>query len=82
MAVKSSLKKGPKIGVQEVFIKMFNSVINFRRVKHFWLCLLETKVELNAPYNSHMRMVDQLTKILKKKKIQDIGETNSLDRCR
>ena len=33
----------PKICVQEVK-KNFNSVINFRRVTHFWLCLLETQV--------------------------------------
>ena len=33
----------PKICVQEVKKKV-NSVINFRRVTHFWLCLLETQV--------------------------------------
>ena len=35
--------KCPKIGVQEVFKQIFNSVINFRRVTHFQLCLLKTQ---------------------------------------
>ena len=44
-SVSSSLKKnGPKRDVQEVLQKNINFVINFRRVKHFWLCLLETQV--------------------------------------
>ena len=31
--------------------KNVNSVINFRRVTHFWLCLLETQVLMNESVN-------------------------------
>ena len=29
---------------------VFDSVLNFRRVTHFWLCLLETQVYINLVY--------------------------------
>ena len=45
MAVLSSSKKCPKKVVQELFFLNVNSVINFRRVTHFRLCLLETQVQ-------------------------------------
>ena len=32
------------MGVQELVQKNVNFVVNFRRVTHFWLCLLETQV--------------------------------------
>ena len=47
MSVKKKKLYGPKKGVQEVFFLNVNSVINFRRVTHFRLCLLETQVELD-----------------------------------
>ena len=36
---------------------VFNSVLNFRRVTHFWLCLLETQVERYALNGGHNLIV-------------------------
>ena len=60
MVVQSSYKKRClKIWVQEVKKLVFNSVLNFWRVTHFPLCLLETQVNGSSVKAGHPYKFDK-----------------------
>ena len=46
------------------FSKSFNSVINFRRVTHFWLCLLETQVVPGGSHQKALSLVSSCSKVI------------------